>query len=65
MSKCASCGKKFTCGCQKAKANNGAVVCKTCKATYNLKTKYSTTKYTPIRKNETIKRNERSRSVHT
>ena len=33
--KCSNCGKKFTCGCQKAKANNGVVVCKSCVGTYN------------------------------
>jgi transcription elongation factor Elf1 len=31
---CPNCNKKLTCGCQKAKASDGAVVCKSCKYSY-------------------------------
>jgi len=34
---CASCGKKFTCNCQKAVATNGKTVCKSCRNKYNSK----------------------------
>ena len=33
--KCNNCGRKFTCGCQKATATNGVVVCKGCVGIYN------------------------------
>ena len=32
MTNCAHCNKRFTCGCQKAKLDNGTIVCKQCKA---------------------------------
>ena len=32
MSNCPKCGKQFTCGCQKARLDDGTVVCKQCKA---------------------------------
>lgn len=41
---CKHCGKKFTCGCQKTKAGDGAVVHKTCLAAYNKKTLKVTSK---------------------
>ena len=31
MSNCNVCGRRFTCGCQKAYDENGAAVCKSCK----------------------------------
>lgn len=43
MSKCANCGKKLTCGCQRAKAVNGTAACTSCVGALNnkLKTKIS------------------------
>ena len=35
MSKCPNCGRVLTCGCQKAKAQNGATVCNSCVTSYN------------------------------
>jgi DNA-directed RNA polymerase subunit M/transcription elongation factor TFIIS len=35
MSKCPNCGRVLTCGCQKATAQNGAIVCNSCVASYN------------------------------
>jgi hypothetical protein len=35
MSKCKQCLKPFTCGCQKAVALDGSIVCKTCLTVYN------------------------------
>ena len=32
---CIHCGKKFTCGCQKAKGADGFTVCKGCVQVYN------------------------------
>ena len=32
--KCAHCGRKFTCGCQKAVTTNGVTVCKGCKTVF-------------------------------
>lgn len=32
---CKSCGKPFTCGCQKTKASDGSTVHKTCLTQYN------------------------------
>ena len=32
---CVHCNKRFTCGCQKAKAADGKTVCKTCLNSYN------------------------------
>lgn len=34
MSNCKHCGKGFSCGCQKTKAKDGAIVHKSCKAAY-------------------------------
>lgn len=34
MSSCPNCKKQLTCGCQKAKASDGTVVCKSCKNSY-------------------------------
>jgi uncharacterized protein YbaR (Trm112 family) len=34
MASCPNCKKKLSCGCQKAKASNGTVVCKSCKKNY-------------------------------
>jgi len=34
---CKSCGKPITCGCQKARANDGSTVHKTCLHEYNTK----------------------------
>lgn len=34
MASCPNCKKKLSCGCQKAKASNGTVVCKSCKKSY-------------------------------
>jgi len=34
MSNCKHCGKGFSCGCQKTKAKDGAIVHKTCKIAY-------------------------------
>ena len=34
MSNCKYCGKGFSCGCQKTKASDGAIVHKTCKNKY-------------------------------
>lgn len=34
---CTHCNTKFTCGCQKAKADDGKTVHKTCLQDYNLK----------------------------
>jgi len=31
MSSCKTCGKTFTCGCQKAKSQDGSVICKNCR----------------------------------
>jgi transcription elongation factor Elf1 len=34
MASCPNCKKRLSCGCQKAKASNGTVVCKSCKTNY-------------------------------
>jgi hypothetical protein len=34
MATCNNCRKRLSCGCQKAKASDGASVCKGCKASY-------------------------------
>lgn len=34
MATCNNCKKRLSCGCQKAKASDGASVCKSCKASY-------------------------------
>jgi len=34
MSSCPNCRKKLSCGCQRAKASDGTVVCKSCKTSY-------------------------------
>lgn len=33
--KCPNCNRTLTCGCQKAKAQNGKIVCNSCVASYN------------------------------
>ena len=72
---CIHCGKKFTCGCQKAKGADGFTVCKKCVQVYNAgltqqkvarrsadvakKLKRS------IRHNETLNKNDRAtRATH-
>ena len=46
MASCPNCKRKLSCGCQKAKASDGAVVCKSCKKSYeqSLKTNNSNNK---------------------
>ena len=69
-SNCANCGKKFTCGCQKAKADNGETVCKICKGKYNSKRimkksgqqHHDSLRAKQIRANENIKRSQQGRS---
>lgn len=41
MATCNNCNKRLSCGCQRAKASDGASVCKSCKTTYeaSIKTK--------------------------
>ena len=58
---CTYCGAKFTCGCQKVRLSTGVVVCKAC-SKRNLGRDGLNNK--PIRQNEKVKQNERSRSVH-
>ena len=64
---CVHCGKKFTCGCQKAKAADGKVVHKTCVATYNAKNGKvfrPNAKNGVIRKNERINKYDRARRIN-
>lgn len=47
---CKSCGKGFTCGCQKTKAKDGSTVHKTCLQTYNRKINKGSTNQDPLTK---------------
>lgn len=51
MSACPNCKKKLSCGCQKVKASNGTVVCKSCKGSYERSLKANTTNLTSNIKN--------------
>jgi hypothetical protein len=42
MSSCPNCKRKLSCGCQKAKASNGTVVCRSCKSSYEKSVKTNT-----------------------
>lgn len=61
---CTKCGKKFTCGCQKAKLANGKVVCKACKRKITNGGSAQKVSASTIRRNEVLKRNERARTVN-
>ena len=62
---CAQCGRKFTCGCQKASTADGRTVCKgSCKKNYENKVPFSPRKTTgskTIRRNEILKKQKRAR----
>ncbi len=70
--KCKQCGTRFTCGCQKAKLEDGTIVCKNCKSLLkgNEPRKTHTKRGTPIgrkrvtptRQNERVRYNERRRA---
>jgi len=42
MSECPNCSTKFTCGCQKRTASDGAPVCSNCLALYEKQLKEAT-----------------------
>lgn len=47
---CRSCGKGFSCGCQKTKAKDGSTVHKTCLKAYNSKISKGSTNVDPLTK---------------
>ncbi len=67
---CIHCGKKFTCGCQKAKGADGFTVCKGCVQVYNTtltqkkvirrSTEVEKKLRRSIRHNETLNKNDRA-----